>query len=139
MHYTLFISVFRRNKVTWYLNYLNFPCIRVFELIYDNFQVWLISSRYSFSTFAFIFDVNIFMKFTYSYWFVIIKAPVICNYFSRGYFNYFVFLLFSRLPVTCINIFYACWFTIIVGCICFKKTHNSVFNATNCLRCLEYS
>ena len=49
-------------------------------------------------------------------------------------FNYAVFLffyfLFPWFLSTSIRIFETCWLTIILGCVCFKKTHNFVFNTT---------
>ena len=86
MHYTLFISVFRKAKVNYYCYFKNFPCIRFFEIIYV-FQVWFNYLKVFFDwynfisiTITFMFDIIVVMIITYSEWFVIIF-----------FLNYFVF------------------------------------------------
>ena len=66
MHFTLFITVFRRNKVNCYCS-LNFTYIRFFYIIYDIFQLWFNFIKVFLN--YFIFNIIVAPKIT---WFVII-------------------------------------------------------------------
>ena len=99
MHYVLFISVFRRNKINCYC-WLNFPCVRFFEIIYDKFHVWFNFIKVFFDLQGFIsititslFNIIVAIKITYSFWFIIIfllfkKTFSISNY-SVSWFFFF--------------------------------------------------
>ena len=78
MHYALFNSVFGRNKVNCYC-YLNFPCVRYFEIIYDTFQVCLNPMKVFFDWKGFnvvaitlILNIVVDIGTIYFHWFVII-------------------------------------------------------------------
>ena len=76
MHYTLFISVFRRNEIYCY-SQLKFLCIRFFWTIYV-FQVWSTFIKIFFNwsfitiTITFVFNTIVAPKFSYTYWFIMI-------------------------------------------------------------------
>ena len=72
MHFTLFISGFRKKKVIFYSS-LNFPCVWFCEIIYNVFQVWFNFVSFDWLDFISIpIDTNFAMKTTHYYWFAII-------------------------------------------------------------------
>ena len=75
---TFWINIFRENKINCYF-LLNFPCLRFLRINYDVFQVRLNFTKIFFdwqgiisiTITAFIFNVIVVPKITYSYWFEI--------------------------------------------------------------------
>ena len=92
IHYTLFINVFSKNKVSCYCQ-LNFSRIKIFKIIYDVSQIWsnFIKIFFNWQCFisisvTFLFNIICAPKITYSYWLMIIfffllkKFPNLPNY-----------------------------------------------------------
>ena len=107
---------------------------KIFEINQISFRYSLTSSRYC------LIDKVLFL------------SPFLCiqyNFCSKGYLFLLVgnnfFLLKKVLNITifwpwllqliCLRpifYFWFSWFTKALGCVCFKKTHNCVFNITHC-------
>ena len=96
VHYTLFIDIFRRNKVNCYCK-LNVPstrCLKIFENFWKVFFYWQVFISI---IVTFIFNIITVPKLTYSFWFVIIiflfkNGSNISNYYV---FNCLIFFSFS--------------------------------------------
>ena len=68
----------------------------------------------------------------FSLFFNLKKTSYRFNFVFPWFFWTFISFWFSQFLSTSIKIFDTSWFTIILGCVCFKKTHNFMCNTTHC-------
>ena len=111
----------------WFLSSMVYHHLGVFWLIgfYSCHHYFYIQYNCCFEHFLFLLVCNNLLL-------VVQKGILISNYFV---FDCLIFSFYSYV-LTILSLVYSiifdkCWFSIILGCICFKKTHHFVLNTTH--------